>query len=453
MLEKSFGLTFFLKTPRRRTDLRYIYLRISVDGISKETSTKRKWEVNRWNQKAERAIGSKEDARALNYFLDTLVSGIHQCKTELLNKGKTITTQRIMDFVQGNDRSRAKLVEEFKVHNNEMLVLVSKKEYALGTHVRFETTLAHVREFLRLKYNCDDIEFRELNFEFVKGFEFYLKTVKDCNNNTALKYVSNLKKIVLRAVAKEIIPSDPFKLFKGKKTKTNKKPLSKEELLLIEQKTFSSKRLEIVRDVFVFQCYTGLPYIDVFSLQKSDIKKGIDGGLWIMIERRKTGAEINVPLLAQALEIIEKYKDDPICIERGSVLPVRTNQKMNEYLKEIATLCGITSSLNTHKARRTFASTVTLNNGVPIHVVKEMLGHESVRQTEEYALTEQLVIGAEMNILRRKLTSSESSQQNAEISTFKRIEKELQLLKNGSISQQKLAYLEKEIHQLKNNIL
>ena len=449
MLENSFGLTFFLKTPKGRASLRYIYLRISVDGISKETSTKRKWEMSRWDQKTERAIGTKEDARTLNHFLNSLVSGIHQFKTELLNKGKTITAQRIMDFIQGKDLSRAKVVEEFQLHNDEMLALVAKGEYALGTHVRFETTLAHVKAFIRKKYRSDDLEFRELNFEFVKDFEFYLKTEKDCSNNTALKYISNFKKIVLRAVAKEIIPSDPFKLFKGKKTRTNKKPLSREELSLIEQKTFNSERLEVVRDVFVFQCYTGLAYIDVFQLKKTEIKKGIDGGLWIMTEREKTGSEVNVPLLPQALKIIEKYKEHPLCKERGSVLPVRTNQKMNEYLKEIATLCGVTSLLNTHKARRTFASTVTLNNGVPIHVVKEMLGHESVKQTEEYALTEQMAISSEMNRLKERLTPEK---QLSEESTLERIEKELELLKKHSGSNPKLVYLENEILQLKKQI-
>jgi len=164
-----------------------------------------------------------------------------------------------------------------------------------------------------------------------------------------------------------------------KKTKTLKKPITVQSLLL-EKHEFSSPRLTVVRDIFVFQCYTGLAYIDAYQLKKTDIKIGIDGERWIMSARQKTGSTTNIPLLPKAIELIEKYASHPVCLKRGSVLPVASNQKMNAYLKEIADLCGFQFTLNTHKARRIFGSTVTLNNNVPIHVVKEMLGHSSVKQ-------------------------------------------------------------------------
>src|SRR5690554_3451950 len=170
MLEQSFGLTFFLKTPRKRINLRFVYLRITVDGIPKEISTKRKWDVTRWDQKAERAIGTKEDARTLNFFLESMITKVNQYRTELLNAGTPVTAQRIIDFVQGKNGSRAKLVEEFQLHNDEILALVPSGEYAIGTHVRFETTLSHVKNFIGIKYECEDLEFRELNYEFVKAF-------------------------------------------------------------------------------------------------------------------------------------------------------------------------------------------------------------------------------------------------------------------------------------------
>ena len=218
-----------------------------------------------------------------------------------------------------------------------------------------------------------------------------------------MKYIANFKKIVLRAIDKDIISVDPFKKFKGRKTKILKRPLSSDELERLEKHVFPVSRLAAVRDIFVFQCYTGLAYIDVYNLKKSDIRMGIDGELWITTERQKTGSPINIPLLPQALKIVDQYKEHELCIKRGSVLPVASNQKMNAYLKEIADLCGLESTLNTHKARRTFGSTVTLNNDVPIHVVKEMLGHSSVKQTEEYAITEQQTIGKEMRGLRQRL--------------------------------------------------
>lgn len=418
-----------MKTPRKKTNVRLIYLRVTVDGISKETSTKRKWDITRWDQKLERAVGSKEDSRSLNLFLDSLEMKVNNYKTELMYNERTITAKRIIDYVLGRNAPKVKVLEEFAAHNSEMKALIEKKEYAPGTLERFEIAKKHVKEFMQFKYQVEDMEFRELNYEFVKDYDFYLRTVKDCNNNTTLKYISNFKKIVLRAIDKEIIPSDPFKNFKGKKTKTNKKPLTGEDLLKLENHVFSTTRLEVVKDVFIFQCYTGLAYIDAFNLRPDDIKIGIDGEQWIMIDRQKTGSETNVPLLPKALEIVEKYKGDALCLRRGRVLPVRSNQKMNAYLKEIADLCGITAELNTHKARRTFGSTVTLANNVPIHIVKEMLGHQSVKQTEEYAITEQQSVGKEMKELRQRLSLRERAEPEISIETLLRMEQELNELK------------------------
>lgn len=428
MLETSFGLTFFLKTPRNKMNLRLIYLRITVDGQPKETSIKQKWDVSRWDQRTERATGNKEDARALNHLLDGLVSKINHYKAELIHTENAITAAKLMDYVLGRITPKAKVIEEFQKHNEEMLALVEKGEYAFGTYERFAIGIKHAREYLQFKYKVDDIDFRDLNYEFVKDYEFYLKTVKNCNNNTTLKYIAYLKKIILRAIDKEIITVDPFRRFKGKKVKTNKRPLTSDDLRKIEYHAFENKRLEVVRDIFIFQCYTGLAYIDAFNLKPCDIKDGIDGEPWIMIERQKTGSETNVPLLPQASQIIERYKKHPLCLKRGSVLPVKSNQKMNAYLKEIADICGITAELNTHKARRTFGSTVTLNNDVPIHIVKEMLGHQSVKQTEEYAITEQKSIGREMQGLRQRL-SKESSTSEISIETISRMQQELDEMK------------------------
>lgn len=407
MLQNSFGFTFFLKASAKKENVRSIYLRVTVDGISKEASIKQRWDATRWNQKLERATGTREDAKTLNLFLDSLQVKINQFRIDQLNDGEIISAQKLMDYMQGKSISRVKVLEEFENHNKEILALVPT-EYAIGTYERFVTAKSHVRDFISFKYGTADIEFRELNFEFVKDYELYLKTVRKISNNTALKYIANFKKIVLRAIDKEIIITDPFKKFKSRKTKILKKPLDSSELASLENHTFSVDRLAAVRDIFVFQCYTGLAYIDAYNLKKSDIRMGIDGELWIITQRQKTESPINIPLLPQALRIVERYKQHPLCLQRGSVLPVVSNQKMNAYLKEIADICGIMSPLNTHKARRTFGSTVTLNNNVPIHVVKEMLGHSSVRQTEEYAITEQQSIGKEMKQLQLRLNGREA---------------------------------------------
>ncbi|MDP5200183.1 site-specific integrase [Flavobacterium sp. DG2-3] len=428
MLESSFGLVFFLKIPRNDSKIRTVYFRITVDGIPKEASTKRKWDITRWDQKMERAVGSKEDAKSLNFFLDSLTLKINEIKTEMMYSGKSITAEKVMDQVLGRTAPKVKVLEEFQKHNDEMEALLGKG-YAKGTLERFTITKNHLTSFIKLKFKKDDHEFEDLNLEFVKDFEFYLRTVRECSNNTTLKYIANFKKIVIRAIDNEIISKDPFKNFKGRKTKLVKKPITTQELYELEKHYFTTDRLDVVRDVFVFQCYTGLAYIDAFQLKKTDIKKGIDGNLWIMSQRQKTNSSFNVPLLPQALKIIEKYKDHPLCLQRGTVLPVSSNQKMNEYLKEVANLCGFAFTLNTHMARRTFGSTVTLNNNVPINVVKELLGHSSVKQTEAYAITEQATIGREMSILNKKLNKTKSKISKPDLEILTRLEKEIQAIK------------------------
>ncbi|MBW1658857.1 site-specific integrase [Flavobacterium quisquiliarum] len=428
MLENSFGLVFFMKITSNDKRIRTVYFRITVDGIPKEASTKRKWEYSRWDQRTERAVGTKEDAKSLNFFLDSLTLKINEIKTEMMYSGKSISAEKIMDQILGRTAPKIKVLEEFQKHNDEMQALLGKG-YAKGTLDRFTITKNHLTAFIKFKFKKEDVEFADLNLEFVKDFEFYLRTVRDCSNNTTLKYIANFKKIVIRAIDNELITKDPFKNFKGRKTRIVKKPLTTQELYELERHYFTTDRLNVVRDVFVFQCYTGLAYIDAYQLKKTDIKEGIDGNLWIMSERQKTNSTTNVPLLPQALKIIEKYKDHKLCIQRGTVLPVSSNQKMNEYLKEVAVLCGFPFTLNTHIARRTFGSTVTLNNNVPINVVKELLGHASVKQTEAYAITEQATIGREMSILNKKLNKSETKMSKPDLAVLSRLEKEIQAIK------------------------
>ena len=195
---------------------RYLYLRVSVDGIRKEISTKRKWDSKRWDGKSERAIGAKEDARILNLFLDTMVMKINQFKMDLMYTEKTITSQRIVDFLLGRVVSKALLLVEFQNHDDEMRALVPS-DYALATYKCYHYTHEHGKNYIAHKYSNEDIELRDLDYEFISGFEFYLKTVRNCNNNSTVKYISCLRKIIFRAVDKNIIPTDPFKAFRERK--------------------------------------------------------------------------------------------------------------------------------------------------------------------------------------------------------------------------------------------
>ncbi|MEM9897154.1 MAG: site-specific integrase [Bacteroidota bacterium] len=278
------------------------------------------------------------------------------------------------------------------------------KDFALGTYKRFETTLKHIQEFIQYQYRLDDVFLSEIRFQFVTDLEFYLKTVKECNHNSTLKYIRNFRKIINLAVKNEWMDRDPFMKYQVKLKETKRGFLDKDELSNLANKELSVERLDQVRDVFVFCCYTGLSYSDVEKLTTRDISKGIDGEYWIFTERKKTGTDSNIPLLPKALEIIEKYAENPSVINSGQILPMISNQKMNAYLKELATLCGIDKHLTFHMARHTFATTVTLTNGVSIETVSSMLGHKNIRTTQIYAKVVQSKVSDDMMKLKGLLT-------------------------------------------------
>lgn len=201
----------------------------------------------------------------------------------------------------------------------------------------------------------------------------------------------------------EWIDKDPFAKYKLKFEKVERGFLTKEELARIELHPFKVDRLDLVRDLFIFSCYAGLAYIDVMQLKPSNISIGIDGDQWQVTQREKTSNAVRIPLLPKALEIIRKYKDHPIARNAGTLLPVITNQTLNAYLKEIARICDVDKNLTFHLARHTFATTVTLSNGVPIESVSKMLGHSSIKTTQVYAKVVEAKLSEDMKRLRGKL--------------------------------------------------
>src|SRR5258708_11212686 len=232
---------------------------------------------------------------------------------------------------------------------------------------------------MKWKYKIEDIDIQKLNYEFITDYEFWLKSVRKCDHNTAIKYLSNFRKIVNICLKTAWMARDPFLGFKMTKREVERPFLTDEELQTIASKTFLAPRINQVRDIFLFSCYTGLAYADVKKLTRNEISTGIDGEKWIFTHRQKTETSSRIPLLPPAMEILDRYKDHPYCINKDRLLPVPCNQKMNAYLKEIADLCGISKKFTTHTAPHTFATTVTLTNGVPIETVSKMLRHKNLK--------------------------------------------------------------------------
>ncbi|MDE3183982.1 MAG: site-specific integrase [Bacteroidota bacterium] len=403
-MDQSFGLFFHLKKNKSvSTNELTVYLRITVDGIYSEVSTKRKCDPDNWNVSAGRLYGKSEAAREFNYYLDTLQQKVFETKRRLIEMDKELTAETIKNELLGrNNNPKYMLLEVFKHHNTQMAALVNR-EYAPGTLERYETSYRHTESFLQWKFKLNDIAIDKLNYEFITEYEFWLKSVRNCGHNTTMKYLANFKKIVIRCLKNGWLQKDPFIGFNMAKREVERTALTEHELQLLSAKSFSAERLSIVKDIFLFSCYSGLAYADVQKLKRSEIRIGIDGEKWIFTRRQKTDSSSRIPLLPPALHILERYTKHPQCKFGDKVLPVLSNQKMNAYLKEIADVCGITKNLTYHIARHTFATTVTLSNGVPIETVSKMLGHRNLKTTQHYAKILDMKVSEDMKNLKNRL--------------------------------------------------
>lgn len=409
-MNKTFGLLYYVKKSKQDAQGKApIYLRITVDGKRSEISCKRSIEITKWSKEANKAIGRTEEIRELNAYLDSLTTKVYQSHRDLIQDDRQVTAETLKNKVLGIEEKQRTLLAIFKNHNEQVKKLVGK-EFAAGTLERYETVYEHIQEFLKLQYNLSDIPIKKVNHKFITDFEFYLKTERQCGNNSTLKYIKNFKKIVRIALANQWITHDPFLNFKRKLKEVEREYLSQEEIEIMLSKNLHTPRLEQVRDIFIFCCFTGLAYSDVKKLNKDHLIIGIDGDKWIKTKRTKTDTRSNIPLLPTALAILKKYENHPEAVTKEVLLPVLSNQKSNAYLKEIADLCGINKNLTTHLARHTFATTVTLTNGVSLESVSKMLGHKSIKTTQHYAKILDKKVSDDMQLLRQKFTDRENKE-------------------------------------------
>lgn len=295
----------------------------------------------RWNARAGRDSGTTEAARSLNAYFDCLQARVHEAHRALLEGYEPVTAQSLKNKLIGRAEKPRLLIETFEEHNRKIEALVGH-EYSPLTLQRCQTSLKHLQSFLRWKFKADDFNITRIDHSFITEYEFYLRSVKKCGNNTAVKYIKNFGKIVRICLANGWIVTNPFLHYKCRFKKVDRIFLTADELEVLAAKRFSTDRLNQVKDAFLFCCYTGLAYVDVKTLRRQDIVKGFDGEQWIYTKRQKTGTPSRIPLLPPALSIIARYQDHPQCVNEGRVLPVLTNQKMNAYLKEMPTSyrCG-----------------------------------------------------------------------------------------------------------------
>jgi len=401
-MEARLSILFYGKKTRNESDkILSIYLRVTINGNRFEVSTQRCVGTDKWSSTAGKVKGNTEEVRKTNQYLDNVKQKVYDYQKKILQVGKPFTKETLRLEWYGLNEHIHSLVEVFTNHNNQMEALIGK-DNSKATFGKYRTTLDHTISFLKWKFQRSDIEISSITYSFITEFEFWLKSVQKCNHNTTIKYISNLRKIINICLKNGWLVKDPFIGFKMTKKEVIREILTEEELQTLISKDIQNIRIRQVRDIFIFSCFTGLAYIDAKRLRRSDIVIGIDGERWIYTRRKKTDSPSRIPLLPVVLDIMEVYKDHSQCLNNDSLLPIPSNAKLNAYLKELADICGINKYLTFHIARHTFATTVTLNNGVPIESVSKMLGHKSIKITQIYAKILDRKVSEDMSLLRKK---------------------------------------------------
>jgi site-specific recombinase XerD len=378
--------------------------RITVNGMAVQFAAKVEIKPEYWNVTAGKAIGRSIEVQEVNNILESIKATMTKIYRDLQEKESNVTPERIKNIFFGIEVKSQMVLELFKQHNDDIYKLIGVSRSTV-CYNKYELTQKRLESFLKEEYHVSDISLKEINHKFITDFEAYLRGVCGYNANTTAKFIQRFKSIIIMARNNGWLHHDPFANYKIKSPKVDRGYLTQEELEAIMQKEFPIKRLEQVRDIFIFACFTGLAYIDVRNLRETNIRVSFDGNLWVMTKRQKTDVQSNIPLLDVPKQILEKYKGT---LSNGAVLPVPSNQKMNAYLKEIGELCGIGKNLTFHLARHTFATTTTLAKGVPIETVSKMLGHTNIKTTQIYARITDNKISHDMTVLAKKLESKKS---------------------------------------------
>ncbi|WP_340063948.1 site-specific integrase [Ascidiimonas aurantiaca] len=393
--DSTLGINFFVRKKRNDPNIYDIYVRITVKKERAEISIKRDIPVCNWDKTRGKALPINRILEDLNAYLDTVYGEILNVHRELHMERTLITARSIKARYVGEDEVNHTLLELFEYHNSNMVNALKP-----GTMKNYFSTEKYLRGYISTRLKTSDVPLNDLKHKFILDFEHYIKTFKPkknrktCSNNGTMKHLERLMKVTRLGVRLEWLDKDPFRNFKLHFEKFDRNYLTQREIDLIDNTTFMNVGRERVKDIFLFSCYRGLTFMDIKLLTRDNISKGVDRNYWIYTKRIKTNKSVKIPMLPKAVEIMEKYENLPI--ENNSLLPVYSNQKTNAYLKEIVRVCGIHKNISFHVARHTFATTVTLSNGVPIETVSKMLGHTKLSTTQIYARVLQEKIGEDM---------------------------------------------------------
>jgi len=400
----NYNIFLYLRKTRPNKEGKYpIYIRIRVNKDKIEYPSGQYIDAAYWDEKKQRATKCKE-ASTINGMLDTAKANINQAISQLYMSKAEVSLDNIRLLLKGEAVQETHTFIKVASEHNENFEKQVGKKYSYGSYKNYKTTLKYLIEFVPLYSGRKDIDLKAVNYRFCEAYFTYLTTEKKCHVNGANKQIQRVKKIINYAIRSGYLQNNPMATYSVEYTPVNKLALTMAEINKLAALQLQRQVLKDVRDVFLLQCYTGLSYSDIKQLSKSHISAGENGALWIRMQRQKTSVSFGVPLLPAALLILDKYL--PNADPDKPLMPVISNQKMNDNLKLLQELAGIPKNLTTHLARHSFATTITLNNGVPISTVSRMLGHTKLSTTQIYAKVLEKTIEADMLLLEQKLRSN-----------------------------------------------
>ncbi|WP_422350873.1 site-specific integrase [Flagellimonas sp.] len=415
--KKSFGIHFMIKPSKRRSDGKVpIYGRISVDGRRSEFSLNQFISEEEWCSRSRRIIRQYPVAKTLNPLLDKVATEVRETFDGFERKKEYVSPQLVKKRYLGLEEDVSTLKGVIKYHREEELSKLSS-----GTAKNYNATEVYLDNFLREKLKTDDIHLAQINYALIVQFENYLRTCKPLrswqplSNNGIMKHMERFQKIYGLAVKFDWVEKNPFKRYQLKFEEYDSDFLDLDELKVFENLMPSDPRLKVSKDLFIFSCYTGLSYVEVKQLLPKNIVIGIDGDEWIDVIRQKTKTSVKVPLLKKAKEIYSKYVEHPVTESTGLLFPTPANVTLNKDVKDLAAMAGIKKHLTFHVARHTFATTVTLLNGVPMETVSKLLGHTKLSTTKRYSRVIEQKISRDMDALKMVLGEGTGKHQKDEL--------------------------------------
>ncbi len=379
-----------------------LYMKLYFNNKGVRISTGHYIHAREWDKKKRRLKGNNDEVIAINESLNSLRAQVIMTVNKLVLDGVPFNVHTIKDRLSGKEYKNITLIQACDIYLQMMKGL--PLEYAKPTLIKYTNTKLRLSEFMKSKYSRVDLFLYELNVDFIRDFELFLKQKFTNSQTTCYKHYQRFTRMIRYAMQKGYLQKYPFDDYKIRLPKKEVQFLTIEEINKIENHHFDIERLEIVKDLFIFSCYSGLAFMEVSNLTEDNLYIGNDGEVWLKMVRQKTKKEFKVPLLPKALKIIEKYRDHPLSVRRRKLLPIPSNQRFNGYIQEIGEICGIKKKLHHHLARKSFSVSIALANNVPIESLSRMLGHASVAVTlQAYASITDEKISEDFRDLRKRL--------------------------------------------------